>query len=60
VGVIRSEAYFDEEALDRFLAEITRIRDGATWDKPEIVSLFNSMIPNFDHMETGRYLDGRM
>jgi FlaA1/EpsC-like NDP-sugar epimerase len=60
LGVIRNQADFDNSALDRFLAEITRIRAAATWDKPEIVALFNAMIPEFDHKETGRYLDGRM
>lgn len=60
LGVIRNEAVFDDVALDRFLAEIARIRAGATWDKPEIVALFNVMIPDFDHKETGRYLDSRM
>jgi hypothetical protein len=24
------------------------------------VALFNTMIPDFAHMETGKYLDGRM
>ncbi len=60
VGVILNEPDFDAAALDRFLAEIGKIRAGATWDKPEIVALFNAMIPDFDHKETGRYLDSRM
>lgn len=60
LGVIRNEAVFDNAALDRFLAEIVRIRAGASWDKPEIVALFNAMVPDFDHRETGRYLDSRM
>ena len=31
-----------------------------TWDKKELVDLFNFMIPNFNHKETGKYLDNRM
>jgi UDP-N-acetylglucosamine 4,6-dehydratase len=30
------------------------------WQKESIVNLFNQMITDFDHKETGKYLDGRM
>ncbi|MBC7154769.1 MAG: UDP-N-acetylglucosamine 4,6-dehydratase [Rhodobacteraceae bacterium] len=60
VGVILNAPEFDATKLDRFLTEIARIRAAPTWDKPEIVALFNEMIPDFDHKETGRYLDSRM
>jgi FlaA1/EpsC-like NDP-sugar epimerase len=60
IGVILNKAEFDEDKLEHFLAEIARIRAAMPWDKPEIVALFNEMIPNFDHKETGKYLDARM
>ncbi|MET4104529.1 FlaA1/EpsC-like NDP-sugar epimerase [Roseovarius sp. MBR-78] len=60
IGVILNAPEFDPASLDHFLAEIDRIRNAATWDKPEIVALFNAMIPDFDHKETGKYLDARM
>ncbi|MGY6555546.1 MAG: UDP-N-acetylglucosamine 4,6-dehydratase [Wenzhouxiangella sp.] len=60
MGVIRNPAEFDAELLDHFLAEIHRIRTKPTWDKPELVGLFNRMIPEFQHKETGKYLDSRM
>lgn len=60
IGVIRNPADFDAAQLDMFLDRIAEIRSGATWDKPEIVELFNAMIPGFHHKETGRYLDSRM
>lgn len=60
IGVILNDPEFDAAKLDGFLAEIDRIRAQPTWDKPEIASLFNDMIPDFDHKETGKYLDGRM
>ncbi|MEX1198155.1 MAG: UDP-N-acetylglucosamine 4,6-dehydratase [Pseudohongiellaceae bacterium] len=60
IGIIRNEPSFDEDALEYFLTEIRRIRGQAIWDKPEIVALFNRMIPGFDHKETGKYLDDRM
>jgi hypothetical protein len=46
--------------LEHFTQRIAEIRSGSTWDKPEIVELFNYMIPDFKHKETGKYLDGRM
>ena len=60
IGVIKNVAAFDEERLNHFIEGITKLRAGATWDKPAIVDLFNYMIPDFKHKDTGKYLDGRM
>lgn len=60
IGVIRNTPDFDPAKLDQFIAEIARIRAAQPWDKPEIVALFNAMIPDFNHKETGKYLDARM
>lgn len=60
IGVIKNEPVIDEARLEHFLQRIGEIRAGSTWDKPEIVELFNYMIPDFNHKETGKYLDGRM
>ncbi len=60
IGVIKNAPDFDEKRLEHFLATIERIRSQPTWDKPEIVALFNDMLPDFAHQETGKYLDGRM
>ncbi|MFZ7096651.1 UDP-N-acetylglucosamine 4,6-dehydratase [Luteimonas dalianensis] len=60
IGVIRNDADFDDERLGHFLTTIQAIRSRPTWDKPELVELFNHMIPDFQHKETGKYLDSRM
>ena len=60
VGVIRNPANFDEEKLNFFLSEIQRIRSRETWGKREIVELFHELLPEFAHLETGKYLDSRM
>ena len=60
IGVVLNEPDFDASKLDHFLSKIDQIRGQPTWDKPEVVELFNEMIPDFDHKETGKYLDGRM
>ena len=60
VGVIKNAPIFDDKKLKYFIGTIEAIRRQPTWDKSEIVALFNTMIPDFAHMETGKYLDGRM
>jgi FlaA1/EpsC-like NDP-sugar epimerase len=60
IGVIQNEPEYDAERLEDFLTTIARLRAQPTWGKPELVDLFNRMIPEFHHKETGKYLDGRM
>ena len=60
IGVIRNEPVYDGARLEYFLATIGRLRAQPSWDKPELVDLFNHMIPEFQHKETGKYLDARM
>lgn len=60
IGVIHNPPEFDAARLDHFTQEIARIRAQRTWTKAELVDLFNEALPGFRHMETGKYLDGRM
>ncbi|MDB9949591.1 UDP-N-acetylglucosamine 4,6-dehydratase [Porticoccaceae bacterium] len=60
LGVIKNEANFSSDMLDNFLEVIYDLRAQTVWEKSPIVDLFNEMIPDFDHKETGKYLDGRM
>ena len=60
IGVIRNEAVFDAGRLDRFVAHIAELKAAGSWYKPDLVALFHEMIPDFAHMETGKYLDSRM
>jgi UDP-N-acetylglucosamine 4,6-dehydratase len=60
LGVIKNEANFSSNMLDNFLEVINDLRIQPVWEKAPIVDLFNEMIPDFDHKETGKYLDGRM
>lgn len=60
IGVIKNDPTFDADKLEFFLATLRRLRAQPTWDRPELVALFNDMIPEFQHKETGKYLDSRM
>ena len=60
LGVIKNEARFDSDMLDHFLQAIQDLRSQKVWGKKPIISLFKMMIHDFDHKETGKYLDGKM
>lgn len=60
VGIIKNQAMYDPSLLDMFEKEIPELVSQDRWEKGPIVDLFNRMIPEFNHLDTGRYLDGRM
>ena len=60
LGVIKNAPDYDPALLDHFLSTIDNIRSAPTWEKAPIVDLFNHMLPDFNHKETGKYLDSRM
>lgn len=60
IGVIKNDPVFDAAMLGEFEEAIARMKSAGLWTKDEIVDLFNRMIPDFGHKETGKYLDNRM
>ena len=60
LGVIKNPADFDAEKLEMFTFRIQQLRAGGAWSRGELIDLFNQMIPEFNHKETGKFLDGRM
>lgn len=60
LGIIKNEMNVETHKIVSFETEIATIRDRGIWKKEEIIELFNKMIPNFDHKETGKYLDSKM
>ena len=60
IGVISNPLSFDEQLLDNFFDKITRLRDNGIWSKNEIIELYKTLLPEFNHKETGKYLDQRM
>jgi FlaA1/EpsC-like NDP-sugar epimerase len=60
VGVIKNEAVYDEHKLQVFSDTIKKLRKKGEWSRTELIDLFNFMVPELDHKETGRFLDGRM
>jgi FlaA1/EpsC-like NDP-sugar epimerase len=60
IGVIKNEAVYDEQKLQIFSDRIQALREKGVWTRSELIDLFNFMIPEFNHKETGKFLDGRM
>ena len=60
LGVIKNEANFSAEKLNNFTSTISKMKEKKEWKKEEIVKLFFTMLPDFGHKETGKYLDNRM
>ena len=60
LGVIKNDALFDNEKLNSFEKTIKGFKSRLSWKKEDIVKEFFTMIPDFAHKETGKYLDGKM
>jgi len=52
VGVIKKEALFDEGVLDAFTEAIEAMKRRGNWSRAELVNLFKTTLPCFDHLET--------
>ncbi|MBM4113964.1 MAG: UDP-N-acetylglucosamine 4,6-dehydratase [Phycisphaerae bacterium] len=60
IGIVKHEPRFDAAALEAFDASIAAMLEHGRWTRGELVDLFNRTIPEFRHLETGKFLDGRM
>lgn len=60
LGIIKNEPIYDQELLTLFESSISKMKVEEAWTKEEIVKLFFTMIPDFGHKETGKYLDSKM
>jgi FlaA1/EpsC-like NDP-sugar epimerase len=60
VGVIKNNITYDNEKLDVFYSSIENMRLNGTWNKESLLELFFTLLPDFSHKETGKYLDEKM
>ena len=60
LGVIKNQLNIEEDKLNLFETKIKKLKTARKWNKEEIVDLFFTMIPDFGHKETGKYLDSKM
>jgi len=60
VGIVKNTHGQSPAKLRAFVDTIGSMQNAKQWEKREIVELFKSMLPEFQHMETGKYLDQKM
>jgi FlaA1/EpsC-like NDP-sugar epimerase len=60
LGIVKSQLQFDDELLNRFLENIDTLRSQGLWTKESLVNFFYELLPEFKHLETGKYLDAKM
>ncbi|EGR3962728.1 NAD-dependent epimerase/dehydratase family protein [Vibrio cholerae] len=60
LGIIKNDPLYQPELLSLFETQIGQMKAAREWTKEQIVDLFFTMIPDFGHKETGKYLDSKM
>jgi len=51
---------FNDRLVKKFSSDIKDLYNKKNWNKNDIVKIFNEILPEFQHLETGKYLDQRM
>jgi len=60
IGVIKNQPGYDAAKLEWFLQTVATLKERGAWDRQDLVDLFHTMLPDFGHKETGKFLDDRM
>lgn len=60
IGIIKSDKKVNKKKLLKFIYDIDLIKSGQIRDKNKIIKIFKKLIPDFNHIETGKNLDNRM
>ena len=60
IGVVQWSVPPAHIDIDQFLATIRKLRERGIWTKTEILKPLYNLLPEFRHLETGKYLDARM
>lgn len=59
-GIVKNKYVDNTEKINNFRREIKLISDNLNSKKSKIVELFLETVPNFEHQEKGKNLDGKM
>ena len=60
IGVVKHQQFSNPEKLALFESKILALRNEKKWEKKQILDIFHMLLENFDHKETGKYLDEKM
>jgi FlaA1/EpsC-like NDP-sugar epimerase len=60
LGVIMDKTVPDKSAVIDLIAALDRAFESERCNKADVVNIISAYLPNFEHMETGKSLDGKM
>jgi FlaA1/EpsC-like NDP-sugar epimerase len=60
IGIIKNEAVYERDKIDHFEKTIRALRKSGKWTKAELVDSFFEVIPDFEYIDKGKYLDAKM
>jgi FlaA1/EpsC-like NDP-sugar epimerase len=60
IGIIKNKPEYDDTKLTLFTETTHAMRNSGEWNRSGLIDMFNRMIPEFNHKETGKFLDGKM
>ena len=60
LGVIKGIAGTKEKDVNYFIQSIQALEEAGTWSKANLVKLIKEYCPTLSHIETGKFLDGKM
>ncbi len=60
LGIIKNDFFVELGKLEMFEKRIEQMKVNLKWNRKQIVDLFNEILPEFNHKETGKFLDSKM
>jgi len=60
IGVVQWSPRTDAGALEAFVHRVRELRDGGRWSRRDLLDPLETLVPTFEHVETGKFLDSRM
>tara|TARA_B100000780_G_scaffold176835_1_gene123963 strand:- start:2391 stop:3596 length:1206 start_codon:yes stop_codon:yes gene_type:complete len=60
LGIIKNKLNFNEQKLNIFQTKIQNHKSDLNWNREDLKDLFNFMIPDFNHKDTGKFLESKM
>jgi len=60
IGIVKNILNHNDINLNNFSDKINALKLNLSWTKKELVDEFIKLIPDFQHKETGKYLDSKM
>jgi hypothetical protein len=60
LGIVKSRLNYQDQLLDSFLEEVQGMKASLAWTRADLIQAFKKLLPDFDHLEKGKYLDAKM